>query len=159
MKKIGLDLDGVICLIPKTIEKIWNSGALAQFFLRGMMTVPQLRWFYNRYLRKVNEEIREFIDYLRENGWEIYIVSLNYQGCRRELERWLKINEIYYDKMFLYWGIKERTEWKSYICQKYKINLFIDDIKDFVELINRVTETKAILYNGERFDQLVKMIK
>jgi len=160
LRKIGIDIDGVICIIPNIFRKFLRYRFFREL-VRYLIVIPQFRQFYDYYLREVNVEIKRFISYLQENGWEIHIISANYEGYRRELEKWLKRNKIYYDKMFLYSSSthKNAKDWKAYICKKLNVDYFVDDVSAFVRAVEKKTKTKTILYRRQKFEELIKMIK
>lgn len=82
-------------------------------------------------LFKPIKDCNKYIKKLKEEGNEIYIITGRDNGEYRDpygmTVRWLKENDIYYDKLFLVDAYDSHS--KTEICLKYKIDVMIDDSK------------------------------
>ena len=91
----------------------------------------------------------EVIDKLKENGFEIYIITARFltdkntiegEKMRNIVKNWLKQNNIHYDKIIF------SPEDKLEICKKNNIDIMIEDK---VENINNISkEIPVICFNA-----------
>lgn len=155
--RIGIDIDGVLTDFEK-----WQLEVGSKFFIKygKNIVVPDGydsdiifnvsreidTEFWHEYLYDYakNEPARKFagevIDKLRQDGYEIYIITARYLTTRnddlgRKMRRlvldWLKNNKINYDKIIF------SPEDKFEICKENNIGIMIEDK---VENINNISK-------------------
>lgn len=124
------------------------------------MTVPQLRWLYDHFCRRLDKRVTYFIRYLARQGIKVYIITGNTQAYQKTLEKWLKKNGAIYDELYCYHSGCGLTiaQWKAKMAERLKIDYFIEDMPQIVNyLCSR--QIKAILYNGKNIEELWWLIK
>ena len=111
------------------IEDIKNNGDT--YRKKFQFTYEELKYF----LKDIQENItnnaspranaKEVIDKLKKDGNEIYIITARdsefHDDPYKYSKDWLDKNKIYYDKLIV------NAREKSSVCEKEKIDLFIDD--------------------------------
>ena len=169
--KIGIDIDGVLTDFEK-----WQLEVGSKFFIKYNkniinpegyetynvfdITKEMDTEFWHDYLYDYakNEPARKFagevIDKLKENGFEIYIITARYltnrndeigQEMRNIVKNWLTENSIKYDKIIF------SPEDKYEICKENNISIMIEDK---VENINNISKMIPVIcfnasYNKE----------
>ena len=86
----------------------------------------------------LNEKTRRFINHLKNNNCNIYIITGRNENKREITEKWLKKHNICYDSIVL--GDKYKLE----TCKNLKIDYFFDDNLKVVNLLNE-NDIKAYL--------------
>ena len=146
--RIGIDVDNVLSNFNEELLKAFlkhdktlrNKGIInkeADFITKGMFdwSKDELDDFYYSNIEKIAKNLKvidkapEYIKKLKEDGHEIYIISGRdngeYSNPYEMTEKWLKLNDIEYNKLILtnaYNSIE-----KAKICISNNINLMIDD--------------------------------
>mgnify|MGYP001106236423 CR=1 FL=1 len=161
--KIGIDIDGVLTDIEQ-----WQLDYGSKFYYENyVLGIKKYKGyetneifdvdiklddeFWNKYFREysINVEARKFanevIDKLKENGFEIYIITARFltdkntiegEKMRNIVKNWLKQNNIHYDKIIF------SPEDKLEICKKNNIDIMIEDK---VENINNISKEIPVL--------------
>ena len=160
--RIGIDIDGVLTDFEK-----WQLDCGSKYFLKYNknivnpdgydsdtvfnVTNEMDSEFWKEYLYDyaVNEPARKFsgevIDKLKENGFEIYIITARFltdkntiegEKMRNIVKNWLKQNNIHYDKIIF------SPEDKLEICKENNIDIMIEDK---VENINNISKEIPVL--------------
>lgn len=146
--KIGIDIDNVISSFDNALLKEYlkhdkelrNTGIInenVENLRRGMFdwTYEEDADFYKSNIEriainlKVVHDAKKYIDKLREDGNEIYIISgrdnEEYTNPRQMTENWLSKYQIYYDKLILTNAYDKHA--KTIECVKNNIDIMIDD--------------------------------
>lgn len=147
---IGLDLDNVISdfnemLLSEYIEhdkSLRNTGIInknAEYIRRGMFDwsiEEELSFYLSNVERmakslKVKEGAKEYIDKLKQDGHNIYIITGRdngeYTNPYEMTKQWLDNNNIYYDKLILTDAYRNDTHGKSEKCIENNVDIMIDD--------------------------------
>ena len=171
--RIGIDIDGVLTDFEK-----WQLEVGSKFFIKHNknIVIPDGydsdtvfnvskeidSEFWNNYLYDyaINEPARKFagevIDKLRNNGYEIYIITARYltnkndekgKKMRNIVIDWLKRNNINYDKLIF------SPEDKFDICLKNDINIMIEDK---VENINNISKIMPVICFNASYNKSCK---
>ncbi len=141
--RIGIDIDNVITntdeyLIEKA--KLYNSLNNISYRIKENPTSlsDMFSWdkdilmdFENKYLRLMNKEVSckkdvlSTLNKLKKDGHQIILITRrgkwHYLDCREITIKWMKENNIIYDKLIT------DVDDKSIVCSSEKIDLFIDD--------------------------------
>lgn len=151
-KIIAFDFDGVISSVPIRVSGLMKIS----YFL---MVVPQLRFIYDRFFRKVDREVNAFLKALKRKGIKIFIITANSKGYEKELRIWLEKNGIFYDQLYCYQSNCGLTvgEWKAKMAKKVQADYFIEDFPRIADVL-RSYQIKVILYNGRNADELWQLI-
>lgn len=175
--RIGIDIDGVLTDMESFIfdymSKYLVLNAVAYniekscyrfsdtFNVDEIHSEGFLKDYFDTYITK--EEARKFasevIEKLKSEGNEIYIITARTHTNRNDtygkkmrklVKKWLKKNNIVYDKLIFSKGESER---KDYEINEYKIDLMIEDnpnnIKELSEIIPVICYDAG--YNKECF--------
>ena len=84
------------------------------------------------------EKTKKFINHLKNNNCNIYIITGRNENKREVTENWLKKHNICYDNIIF------DDKYKLETCKNLKINYFFDDSLKVVKLLN-VNNIKAYL--------------
>lgn len=145
---IGIDIDNVISnfdeeLLKEYIEhdkELRNSGIInpnAKYIRNGMFdwSKEEDETFYKENIErivknlKVIEGAKEYIDKLKEDGHNIYIITGrdngDYSDPYNMTKEWLQENNIYYDKL-IFTDARDKMQ-KSKKCIENNIEVMIDD--------------------------------
>lgn len=106
--------------------------------------------FYLKYVKPLNN-VASSLNYLREKGCKIHIISARHYSDKLDVIKltkiWLKKNDIPYDTLDI--GHKE----KGQIVSKYNCNVFIDDsFKNCCDIKNSTKNIKVLMF-GTQFNQ------
>lgn len=159
--KIGIDIDNVLSNFNEELLKeflnhdkeLRNTGIIDEnaYITKGMFdwSTEELDDFYNNNIEriaknlKVIDEAPEYIKKLKENGYEIYIITargsflshsadvMSIEENRNIVLEWLKKNNINYDKIIF------SPENKLEICLENDIDLMIEDKVDNINKISK----------------------
>lgn len=154
MKIIAFDLDGVVCTVPTRIKFLMKI-----FYL--LMVIPQIRYLYNKFLRKIDRKIYDFMKHLTELDVKIVIITGNSQSYQKDLEHWLKKRKVNYDQIYCFplgHGIRQIAEWKAKKAKELNVDFFIEDLSKIADYL-RCQQIKVVLYNGKNIDDLWTTIK
>lgn len=159
--RIGIDIDGVMTEYDSVILKTANDYGFKHiknaYYLQDEfgITKEQEDKYWSKYYDKAQKyvearpNVAEVINMLHKRGHEIWIVT-----GRSEIDvpkddnssfvettfNWLEKNDIYYDKIFF------RITEKGNFCQKYKIDLMIEDSPEQIIYLNK-KNIKTIIMN------------
>lgn len=119
-----------------------------------------MRWLYDKFIRKVDDEIQSFIKHLKKFDIKVFIVTGNTQGYQTALEKWFKKHGVIYDKLYCYHSNCGLTiaQWKTRMAKKLEVDYFIEDLPDIADYL-RTNQVKVILYNGKNTDELWQLNK
>ncbi len=146
--KIGIDIDNVLSNFNEELlkeflnydKKLRNTGIIdknADYITRGMFdwSKEELDDFYYKNIERIAKNLNvidkapEYIKKLRENGYEIYIISGRdngeYSNPYKMTSEWLNKYKIEYDKLILT-NAYDSLE-KAKICLENEISIMIDD--------------------------------
>src|SRR5574344_1341554 len=129
---IGIDIDNTI---TNTEEKCYEyvkrlAPNLANLNLHDLNN-PDMFNFYTKYLCEILQSVtlkrnaKEVINYLHENGFKIVLITARGATIKKDLngitKNYLKLNEIYYDKL-----VTDSLD-KGKDAYKNQVDYFIDD--------------------------------
>ena len=159
---IGIDIDNVISNFNEVLlneffihdKDLRNNGIIntnAEYITRGMFdwTKEELDEFYITNIERIAKKLvvidgaKEYIDKLRNNGYNIFIITGRdngeYTNPYEMTKKWLNENSIYYDKLILTNAYDAHSKTKE--CLKNHIDIMIDDSKLICEdcVINNIT--------------------
>ena len=149
--KIGIDIDNTLTEVQEELNKaafeyaislgkkidnydnqmedIKNNGDT--YRKKFQFEYEELKYFLKNIQENITnnatprENAKEVIDKLKKEGHEIYIITARdsefHDDPYKLSKDWLDKNEIYYDKLIV------NAREKSSVCEKEKIDLFIDD--------------------------------
>lgn len=146
--KIGIDIDNVISSFDNALLKEYlkhdkelrNTGIInenAEHIRKGMFdwSEDESNSFYKNNIQRIVENLKpindakKYIDKLKSDGNEIYIISGRDNGeyidPKQMTENWLNKNQIYYDKLILTNAYNKHE--KTIQCINYNIDIMIED--------------------------------
>lgn len=152
--KIGIDIDNVISNFNEAIlkefiihdKKLGNSGIPnenAEYITKGMFNWPEdeVKDFYRNNIERIAKNLtvidgaKEYIDKLKQDGNQIYIISGRdngeYSDPYKMTKEWLDKFNIYYDELILTNSYKEDKHGKTKKCLENNIDIMIDDSSCF----------------------------
>lgn len=163
--RIGIDIDDTMTDILEDFKKeaikydikLGNSG---NFLYKSYNIENRFDWndkeksfFRENIARKIVNNahlrfgLRDVIDKLKEDGHEIIVITARseyeYKNCYDMCKKWLKKENIYYDKL-----ITEAID-KRFVCKIEKIDIFIDDNVKNVSMVNELGIKTLIMDNVE----------
>lgn len=169
--RLGIDIDGVLTDFEK-----WQLEVGSKFFIKynKNIVVPEGydsdtvfnvtkemdSEFWHDYLYDYakNEPARKFtgevIDKLRDEGYEIYIITARYltdrnddlgEEMRNIVVNWLKENHINYDKIIF------SSEDKFKVCEENNIDILIEDK---VENINNISKIIPVICFNASYNKI-----
>ncbi len=177
---IGVDIDNVISNFNEVLleeyilhdKELGNSGVPnenAEYIRRGMFDWDKEHEekFYKANIEriitklKVKDCAKEYIDKLRKNGHEIYIITGrdngDYVDPYKITKEWLKKFDIKYDKLILTDAYKNDKHGKTEKCIENDVAIMIDDSANIVDDCIKAGVTAIIMdtpynrdYNAER---------
>lgn len=122
MKKTAFDLDGTIIRDPLGITKNDKIG----IFLNNYLLYSRIGKFCYQFFRP-NKKVKRWINNRKKKGEEIIIVS----GTNKEhlplVEKWLNLNKIPYDRIFLNEKGVEIAKFKAKILSKLNCDFYVDN--------------------------------
>lgn len=158
--RIGIDIDNVISNFNEALldeylkhdKELRNTGIInkkAKYIRNGMFdwTENEETNFYKNNIERIVKELsvkdgaKEYIDKLKEDGNEIYIVTARYLTNRNTADgkkmreiviNWLEEQDIYYDEIIF------SPEDKKENCKKYNIDIMIEDKVDNINKISSI---------------------
>lgn len=142
------------------MEDIKNNGDT--YRKKFQFTYEELKYFLKNIQENITnnaiprENAKEVIDKLKKDRNEIYIITARdsefHDDPYKLSKDWLDKNEIYYDKLIV------NARKKSSVCEKEKIDLFIDDqLNNCLSVQNAGIQTIMITdktYNYDKIKQL-----
>ncbi|MGC9049029.1 MAG: hypothetical protein ACP5IX_02330 [Patescibacteria group bacterium] len=158
MKAVGFDLDGVICKIPiprvifgiPVPRRLFRTLTIVSYFFSYfLMVIPQIRFAYDKFFRRTDENIINLIKDLKAKGVKIYIITGNRVFYQRGLEIWLKRKKIPYDRIVCFCSSSGLTvaQWKAKMAQELKVDLFVEDLASAVVHLRRAG-LRVVLYDN-----------
>ena len=161
--RIGIDIDDTMTDSTKVVREYikkydkyyCNDKHLInnlESIIRGFLADEDTKRFFQDHSLEMGNDIllkdnvKETIDKLKEDGYEIYIITARsnkfYKDAQGFCEEYLKKYNIKYDKLITAQTYKVET------CINEKIDLMIDDAVDTVEDLNN-KGIKSILFTSE----------
>jgi len=138
---VGVDIDGVISIaplglnfVPRILKRFWNR----------FMDLGFGRFVYLE-MRKPNKEVRESLREMKRQGYTIVIISYMFKRHRRVVERWLRENDIPFDKLMLAQEGEKALGFKRRVVEEENCDIFFDDEQSIVHGIGEI----GVLYLGE----------
>lgn len=182
MKKAVIDIDGVLNNYPETSISFCNSHLGTNFTtleeMKTTLTFREYKSMREEYIRssfkhdaELKEGAKELIDYLKQKGYLIYIVTSRQLFKENQLEKtilWLKKHKIDYD--YIYCSIKkdftifEKFGHVDFViednvknlydiekinCQADYFNVLNSENKDYICKFRRVTNLAAVIKDME----------
>jgi len=149
MARIAFDLDGVIADVD-----------IFQLRLADFEERPKIKKELNKYYystRKV--QLRPIL--LKHEDDEIYIITSRYNDLEEITRKWLKSNNIYYDKLIFVHHKPEATidleDWykmqakkKADVLKENKIDVYFEDTPSTVKYLRQFCPNIKILQYGDR---------
>lgn len=134
-KVIGFDVDGVIARTPfrserlllKFRESIWNELLNTQF---GKFLYQKIRF--------VDKEVQKVLYQLRAGNHCIVIATYFFEERRREVEKWLSKNQVFFDKLVLPKNGESPSEFKGRIIREEKCQFFVEDKLAIIKELRRL---------------------
>ncbi len=171
--KIGIDIDNVLSNFNEELlkeflnhdKKLRNTGIIdknADYITRGMFdwSKEELDDFYYKNIERIAKNLNvidkapEYIKKLRENGYEIYIISGRdngeYSNPYKMTSEWLNKYKIEYDKLILTNAYNSLE--KAKICLENDIGIMIDDSTRILLEVDKNGTTALLMdtpYNRE----------
>ena len=179
MKKAVIDIDGVLNNYPETSISFFNSYLGTKFTtleeMKTTLTFKEYKSVRKEYIRSatkhdapLKEGAKELIDYLKRNGYLIYIVTSRQLFKENQLEKtilWLKKHKIDYD--YIYCSIKkdftifEKFGHVDFVIEDNVKNLYdiekINGQADYFNVMN--SENKDYTCKFRRVTDLADVIK
>lgn len=179
MKKAVIDIDGVLNNYPETSISFFNSQLGTKFTtleeMKTTLTFQEYKSVRKEYIRSatkhdapLKEGAKELIDYLKQKGYLIYIVTSRQLFKENQLEKtilWLKKHKIDYD--YIYCSIKkdftifEKFGHVDFVIEDNVKNLYdiekINGQADYFNVMN--SENKDYTCKFRRVTDLVDVIK
>lgn len=170
--RIGIDIDNVISSFDNSLLKEYikhdktlrNTGIInenADYIRRGMFdwTLEEEKTFYDENIERIAQELKpiynakKYIDKLKEDGNEIYIITGRNNGDYKNpydiTINWLNKHQIYYDKL-IFTNAYNKQE-KAEECIKNNIDIMIEDSTSTA--INIKEAGIRVLFMKTRFNQ------
>lgn len=170
--RIGIDIDNVISSFDNELIKEYlrhdktlrNTGIInenADYIRRGMFdwTEEEEKAFYNENIERIATNLKpihnakKYIDKLKEDGNEIYIITGrdngDYSNPYDMTINWLNKHEISYDKLILTNAYDKQA--KAEVCIKNNIDIMIEDSTSIA--INIKQAGIRVLHMRTRFNQ------
>ena len=167
---IGIDMDDTICSTNELIidvadrydkEVLGGSGVkdVNAYEFTEMMGWPEGmkgKFFADRleYIMSnspIKPHAREIINKLHDEGNQIVIISFRKDKYLTDpyklTEKWLKDNDVKYDKLFVNTGTKEDE------CLENNVKLFIDDKESHCEDVSKVGVNVLLFTNAYNHDE------
>lgn len=169
--RIGIDIDGVLTNIEQFIIDYITKYCVEndieynivesdyEYYKTFNISKDQEDDFWNEYLEyySINEKARPFaseiIKKLKEDGYEIYIITARWltnrddnigSRMREIVKNWLSENKILYDKLIFSKASKER---KHQEILENKIDLMIEDSPNNIKELSKIVP--VICYHAE----------
>lgn len=179
MKKAVIDIDGVLNNYPETSISFFNSQLGTKFTtleeMKTTLTFQEYKSVRKEYIRSatkhdapLKEGAKELIDYLKQKGYLIYIVTSRQLFKENQLEKtilWLKKHKIDYD--YIYCSIKkdftifEKFGHVDFVIEDNVKNLYdiekINGQADYFNVMN--SENKDFTCKFRRVTDLADVIK
>lgn len=179
MKKAVIDIDGVLNNYPETSISFFNSQLGTKFTtleeMKTTLTFKEYKSVRKEYIRSatkhdapLKEGAKELIDYLKQKGYLIYIVTSRQLFKENQLEKtilWLKKHKIDYD--YIYCSIKkdftifEKFGHVDFVIEDNVKNLYdiekINGQADYFNVMN--SENKDYTCKFRRVTDLADVIK
>ena len=180
--KIGIDIDNTLTEVQEELNKAAFNYAISlgkkidnydnpmediknngdTYRKKFQFTYEELKYFLKDIQENIinnaspRENAKEVIDKLKQEEHEIYIITARdsefHDDPYKLSKDWLDKNEIYYDKLIV------NAREKSSVCEKEKIDLFIDDqLNNCLSVQNAGIQTIMItneIYNYDEIKQL-----
>lgn len=157
MITVGFDLDGTICLLPFGCEQIMltrHNEKIFWYFQR----FKSLQRLYNFFFRRANSEIKELMGQLREQGFEVVIISASHENNRQELERWLKEKGFYFDKLYLKSTPENCLDYKKRLVPRF-CHYYWDDKKEIIDYLRGNNgKCQVLLYQKQKREELLNFL-
>lgn len=170
--RIGIDIDNVISSFDNSLLKEYikhdktlrNTGIInenADYIRHGMFdwTLEEEKTFYDENIERIAQELKpiynakKYIDKLKEDGNEIYIITGRNNGDYKNpydiTVNWLNKHQIYYDKL-IFTNAYNKQE-KAEECIKNNIEIMIEDSTSTA--INIKEAGIRVLFMKTRFNQ------
>lgn len=179
MKKAVIDIDGVLNNYPETSISFCNHYLGTSFTtleeMKTSLTFREYKDMRKNYIRSshkhdaaLKEGAKELIDYLRKNGYLIYIITSRQLFIENQLEKtilWLRKHQIDYD--YIYCSIKkdftifEKFGYVDFVIEDNVKNLYnIERINGDAEYFNVVnSENKDFACKFKRVTNLLDVIR
>lgn len=156
MKKAIVDIDGVLNEYPQTVIDYCNYTLKTNFKtlneIKSTLSFSEYRDMKDAYTQsdfkhdaKPREYASELLDYLKQNGYLIYIVTSRQLFKYNQLERtilWLQKNNLKYD--YIYCSIKKDFT----IFEKFgHVDFVIEDNIDNIQNITKINGTDCVYIN------------
>ena len=180
--KIGIDIDNTLTEVQEELNKAAFEYAISlgkkidnydnpmediknnrdKYRKKFQFTYEEIKYFLKNIQENITnnaiprENAKEVIDKLKKDRNEIYIITARdsefHDDPYKLSKDWLDKNEIYYDKLIV------NAREKSSVCEKEKIDLFIDDqLNNCLSVQNAGIQTIMITdktYNYDKIKQL-----
>ena len=155
--RLGIDLDDTICrtteIVRDRLEKYAKEKGIEPLEIMNDEDIK--KDFFHKYIEDIytNAEIKRNVEKslkrLRNKGNEIFIITargikygISENKAKQITDNWLKKHQIEVDKII----VSAYGEKKADICQKYKIDLMIEDDPYNYKKIH-IGGTKCLLYD------------
>lgn len=179
MKKAVIDIDGVLNNYPETSIAFCNSYLGTSFTtleeMKTTLTFREYKSMKEKYIRsafkhdaELKKGAKELIDYLKQKGYLIYIITSRQLFKENQLEKtilWLRKHKIDYD--YIYCSIKkdftifEKFGYVDFVIEDNVKNLYsiekINGRADYFNVIN--SENKNYTCKFRRVTNLADVIK
>lgn len=153
--KVGFDLDGVILYNPVRIFRYFITDFFKQKIKKTkekIFYIPKnpLEKFFWLLLHKTSFMINPGYDDLKKllktKKFRFYLITGRYSFLKKDLDYWLKKidGEKIFQKCFYNKNDLQPPLFKSKLINKLKLDFYVEDNFDIVEILNKKTKTKIL---------------
>jgi hypothetical protein len=161
--KVGFDLDGVILYNPvRTVRPV--LALIRRLLIRKKKTsfyipkskLEKIMWFIihksSLFLAPGVKDLQKLIE---EGKIEAYLISGRYDSLKGDFDKWMeKIEAQKYFKAYLHNKNEEQPyAFKKRMIAKYKLDYFVEDNWDIIQLLNGDNSPTKILWVSNLLDQ------
>lgn len=144
----GFDVDGVISKVPLRLKRL--IGFSGKWWNR-LLSTSLGRFFYDKF-RYIDKETRDVLYQLRDNGHQIIIATYVFEKYRGEVEKWLRKNEVPFDKLLLAEEKESPLEFKVRAILSEGCDYFVEDQSTLAQNISREVSGVHVIYYQKKED-------
>ena len=163
--KVGFDLDGVILYNPVRIVRPIFAFARKMLIKKKktVFYIPKspLEKFFWLLVHKsslfVAPGVKDLQELIEQGKVEAYIITGRYDSLKTDFEKWMeRIEAEKYFKAYIHNSQEEQPfKFKRRMIAKYKLDIFVEDNWDIIQLLNNEGGKTKILWICNVLDQTV----
>ncbi len=147
---IGFDLDGVVFSPPVPFYELIKDIDL-NFLVKKLKKKDVFKKLFYGGI-KVNGQIKELLENLRERGYKIVIISGHPEECKTELITCLNKHKIFFHDMHLCPDGDSHKEFKLEKIKETNCSFYIEDRWDIVDFLRgKIGSACYIIHYHERY--------